>query len=157
MDEKTESLIERGASLLIGLVLVLIGLMVKFPIDSPARSVLLGIGIPLISLATGIQLLNSVPHAIVDARNYVKNAGQQETLIPKEQVDNTTELPEWLKEVEELGKQMVKVREQPPDIEPEPVPEPPLETVVFPEEECEEEPRFPGQEPVVEENAKGTF
>lgn len=163
MDEKTESLIERGASLLIGLVLLLVGLLTN--IDDKAQTILLAIAIPLISLATGIQLLNSLPHAIVNARNYVKNSGREE-VIQKEVIDNTTEIPLWLTELEEFGKQIVKVKEAETDVmfpgatgvTEEPPPEPtieepviPLEEVKFPEEEPKpEDSRFPGQEPAEE-------
>ena len=161
MDEKTESLIERGASLLIGLVLLLVGLIAN--VSDRATTVLLAIGIPLISLATGIQLINALPHAVVDAKNYIKNSGQPPT-PPKVLLENSTELPEWLKgyekEYKNLEERLIKVDKQQMEIiekevEKEisvaeqtltdvraPISTPNLEDVVFPEKEpcvpCEE-------------------
>jgi len=145
MDEKTESLIERGVSLFIGLALLLVGLLAN--VTASATTTLLAIGIPLIAFATGIQLLNSLPHAIVNARNYVKNSGRKEVII-KEVKDNTTELPEWLEgRIEKVDKQLKDIIEKEQlDFEPSPKP------VVLPEEPCDE----CEEEPVVEENAQPT-
>ena len=126
-------------------------------VDAGARAVLLGIGIPLISLATGIQLINSVPHAIVDAKNYIKNSGQPPTPQVKPLLEsNTTELPEflrpWVEENKVIKERLLKVDKQlKNNIEMEAaklespqkaaeidIPETPnLEDVVFPEETCE--------------------
>ena len=152
MDEKIESLIERGASLLIGLILLLVGLLAN--VDDRAQTVLLAIGIPLISLATGIQLINSLPHAVVDAKNYVKNSCQQEVTISREKENNTTEYPEWVKKLDERVAQVDKnlmERIEKEAAEPEhvgvqdviefhemadKVSAPTIDKVVFPEEEC---------------------
>ena len=108
MDEKTESLIERAASLIVGVVMVLIATLAL--VTTEARTVLLSIGIPLISIAFGIQLLNSLPHAWVDARNYVKNANTpKEIVVSSDTVDNDTQIPIW---IQELGTRVAKIDEQ---------------------------------------------
>ena len=106
MDEKTESLIERAASLIVGVVMVLIATLAL--VTTEARTVLLSIGIPLISIAFGIQLLNSLPHAWVDARNYVKNSNTpKEIVVSSDTVDNDTQIPIWIQELGERAKEVI--------------------------------------------------